>query len=104
MVDRDGKYKYSPVRVVRGSLIKGFSIFPNPAREFLNVTVSADAPSELSFRVVNSFGQVLLDRKVTNAAGSTVSLPVQNFPVGSYILTISGKDGSSNVSKFMVAR
>lgn len=104
MVDRDGKYKYSPVKVVRGSLIKGFSIFPNPAREFLNVTVSADASSQLSFRIVNPFGQVLLERSFTNAAGTTISLPVQNFPAGNYILTIAGKDGSSNVNKFMIAR
>jgi hypothetical protein len=104
MVDRDGKFKYSPVKVVRGSLIKGFSVFPNPAREFLNVSVSADAPAQLTFRIVNPFGQVLLDRTFTNAAGTTVSLPVQNFPAGNYILTIAGKDGSSNVNKFMIAR
>jgi hypothetical protein len=104
MVDKDGKYKYSPVKVVRGSLIKGFNVFPNPAREFLNVTVSADAPAELTFRIVNTFGQVLLDRTYSKAAGTTVSLPVQYFPAGNYILTIAGKDGSSNVNKFMIAR
>jgi hypothetical protein len=104
MVDLDGKYKYSPVKVVRGSLIKGFSIFPNPAREFVNVSVSADAPSQLTFRIVNAFGQTMLDRTFTNAAGTTISLPVQNFPMGSYILTIAGKDGSSNVNKIMIAR
>jgi Secretion system C-terminal sorting domain len=104
MVDRDGKYKYSPVKVVRGSLVKGFSIFPNPAREFLNVTVSADASAQLTFRIINPSGQVLLERAFTNAAGTTVSLPVQNFPAGNYILTIAGKDGSGNVNKFMIAR
>jgi len=104
MVDRDGQYKYSPVKVVRGSVIKGFSVFPNPAREFLNITVSADAPAQLTFRIVNPFGQVLLERAFTNAAGTTISLPVQNFPAGNYILTIAGKDGSGSVNKFMIAR
>jgi hypothetical protein len=104
MVDKDGRYKYSPVKVVRGSLIKGFSVFPNPAKDYVNVTVSSDAAAELTLRLINQSGQVLQEKKFTHAAGTTVSLSVGNYPAGNYMLSISGNDGSRTVSKVLIAR
>lgn len=104
MVDRDNKYKYSWVKVVRGSLIEGYSVFPNPTRDNINVTVSANASEELTFRLVNQNGQVMQERKFSHAAGTTVTMPVSNYPQGSYILTIVGNDGRKEVSKILIAR
>ena len=103
MMDKDGKYAYSPVKVVRGVQIKGYSVFPNPARDYVNLTMGVDAPSELTIRLVSSTGLVLQERKYSQGAGSTVSIPVFNYPAGNYVLTITGKDGSSSANKVLIA-
>jgi hypothetical protein len=102
MMDKDGKYKYSPVKVVRGAQIKGYSVFPNPARDYVNLTMGVDAPSEITVRLVSASGAVLQERKYNQGAGSTVSIPVFNYPTGNYVLTITGKDGSSSVNKVLI--
>lgn len=102
MMDRDGKYAYSPVKVVRGAQIKGYSVFPNPARDYVNLSLGVDAPSELTVRLVSSSGVILQERKYNQGAGTTVSIPVFNYPTGNYVLTITGKDGSSSVNKVLI--
>ena len=69
-VDKDGKYGYSEIKIVRGSLITGYSVFPNPAKEYVNVTLSSTAPKDLTIRLVNQLGQVLQEQKVTNGSGT----------------------------------
>jgi len=103
-VDRDGKFTYTEVKVVRGSLIKGFSIFPNPASDNVYVTLSSAATKDITLRLINQAGQVLQEKKVSNAAGTTVSLPVRAYPSGTYMLQIKTTDGVQQTSKLLITR
>ena len=101
-VDKDAKYSYSEIKAVRGSLIKGYSIFPNPARDNVYVTLSDAATSEITIRLINQRGQVLQEKILSNAAGTTVSLPVRNYAAGAYLLQVKTADGTQQTKKLII--
>src|SRR5262249_6890188 len=101
-VDLDGNYTYSEIKVVRGSLIKGYSIFPNPAKENVYVTISEAATSQITLRLINQRGQVLQQQVLSHAAGTTVSLPVHNYAAGTYLLQVESFDGARQTQKLII--
>ncbi len=103
MVDRDGKSQNSPIRVVNGTAISGFKVFPNPAKDYVYVTLGSDAAANLSIRIVNLQGQVLQETRYSKAAGTTVSLPVSSYAKGTYLLQIVGENGVIKTSKLVVS-
>jgi len=80
------------------------NIFPNPARTYLNVTLGSTYTSDLTLKLVDGSGQVLQERKLSQAAGTTVSLPVSAYPQGHYYLQITGADGTRQTNKVLIAR
>ncbi|HMH32747.1 MAG TPA: T9SS type A sorting domain-containing protein [Puia sp.] len=104
IMDKDGKYKFSPVKAVRLESTTTLRVFPNPASNFVSVTLSSDMTADLTIRLINQSGQVLHEKKLSHAAGTTVSIPVQNFPQGNYILQMSGADGKNLARSFVITR
>jgi hypothetical protein len=102
LVDQNGKNEYSPIKLSRHGLISGTSLFPNPARDFVNVSLGSLAPPTLSIRLISQSGQVVTERILTNAAGTTVSLPVSGLPQGHYMVLVEGADGSRQTSKVFI--
>ncbi|MBS1933800.1 MAG: T9SS type A sorting domain-containing protein [Bacteroidetes bacterium] len=103
MVDLDGKYSYSEIKVVKASLINGLSIFPNPAKDYINVSVGG-ASSSLTIRLINQSGQILQEKIVNSASSSVVSMPVYSYPQGNYYLQVTSADGSQQTSKVLITR
>jgi hypothetical protein len=104
-VDRDGKATFSPIKVVRTGLISSMSVFPNPATDYVNVSLSSnEAAGSVSVRILNQSGQVLAERRLENASGTTVSMPVGSYPQGNYLILVVGADGSKQVSKLFISR
>lgn len=103
LVDRDGKYSYSDVKVVRRFVI-GLSIFPNPARDIVSLSFGTDAPSELTIRLVNQNGQVMQERKLNNPAGTTATFAVSSYSQGNYLLEVIDNKGNIQTSKFIIGR
>lgn len=69
-------------------------VFPNPAKDFVNVEVSE--PSQV--RILDITGKVLVEKTVE--AGKT---PIQlNLKSGLYMLQVAGKNKSVNTSKLIV--
>ncbi|HEV3412366.1 MAG TPA: T9SS type A sorting domain-containing protein [Puia sp.] len=104
LVDRDGNTAYSPVKAVRIGSMSAVSVYPNPASDYVNVTLSGDASVSASIRLVNLAGQVLMEKNVTNAGGTTVPLTVSSYPAGNYMVVITGSDGSKQVNKILITR
>jgi Secretion system C-terminal sorting domain len=104
LVDRDGKYSYSTVKAVRMGLISSVSIYPNPARDYVNVTLSGTVTPSVSIRLISQSGQLLMEKRVDNAAGTTVSLPVGSYPQGNYLILVTGTDGVQQVSKLLISK
>ncbi len=104
MVDLDGSSKYSEIKVVRPSAVTSISIFPNPARNFVNVSLGMNISKNLVIRLISQNGQLLQQKTVTNGAGTTISLPVSQYAEGMYLLQLIGSDGTSQSHKIIIGK
>jgi len=106
LVDRDGKYEYSAVKAVRNGLITSVSVYPNPAHDYVNVTVASAATQGQGavIRLINQSGQLLLEKPVTSGTGSTISPFPSSYPQGNYLIVVVGADGSKQVSKLLISK
>ena len=104
MVDRDGKFSYSDVKAVRNGLISAASIYPNPAHDYVNVTLGGNATQNAVIQLLSQTGQLLQEKKVTSAGGGTVALPVSSYPQGNYLLVVINADGSKQISKLLISK
>ena len=104
LVDKDGKYTYSNVESIRVGTVTSVSLYPNPAHDYVNVTLGTNAGATVLIRLFNQSGQVLQEKSVTNAGGTIVPLAVSSYPEGDYIIVVSAADGSRQVSKLMITK
>jgi len=104
MVDKDGSTAYSAVVAVRIGLATSVSVYPNPASTYVNVVLGGSTTGNVSIRLLNTTGQLLLEKTVSNAAGMTVPLAISNFPQGDYLIVVVGSDGTQQVNKLLIAK
>jgi hypothetical protein len=104
LVDRNGNTAYSAVKAVRIGSVSAVSVYPNPASDYINVTLSGDASVSANIRLVNLAGQMLMEKNVTNAGGTTVPLTVSSYPAGTYLVVITASDGSKQVNKILITK
>ncbi|MEP6749261.1 MAG: T9SS type A sorting domain-containing protein [Bacteroidota bacterium] len=100
MLDLDGKKTYSDVKMIHTSLINGINFYPNPAVN--NIQVSVNGNTETTIRLMNLTGQVLQESKA-GVNTTLVSLNVQQYPRGMYILSAIAADGTTQTGKLMIA-
>jgi type IX secretion system substrate protein len=105
-VDRDGKFTYSDIKVVRVGVISKVTVFPNPARDNVNITLGeGNASFSGSVRILSLSGQLLAEKIVSNTAGgSTISMSVGGYTPGNYLVLVTGSDGTQQVTKLSVSR
>ncbi|MFA6234603.1 MAG: T9SS type A sorting domain-containing protein [Bacteroidota bacterium] len=72
---------------ISGKTEKVFSVFPNPARDILNI--SSAAIGNFHIRIFNSLGIVVY----TGSATSDLRLDTSNFPSGLYMLQLQSAEG-----------
>ena len=101
MIDRDGQFSYSPIRQIttnNSPLI--ISIFPNPAKDVLQVQVESDKKTALQLIVLSADGKVLMSKSITANEGSSLqSINISILPKGSYLLKVKS-DKDEQVMKF----
>ena len=88
-LDTDGTFAYSPVVAVQpAASAAALSIYPNPTADRTTVTWEAPLTSAGRWYLTNSTGQVVHTELLTSEMAATLTLDLQPYPVGSYILTI----------------
>jgi len=102
--DKDGKSAITQVVVVRNGQLGNVSFFPNPAKDFVYIAIPEAITGNLSVRLFSQTGQLLTEKSVSNAGGTTISLPVSNYPQGNYVLIVSTTDGTKQVNKLMISK
>ncbi len=103
-VDLDGNYAYSEVKVVHGSVIQSLQVFPNPAKDYVNIGISGSLNLDVTVRLINQAGQVLAEQRALKAGGTTITMYVSQYPTGNYLLQVSGSDGSSQTKKLLITK
>jgi hypothetical protein len=104
IVDLDGHYDYSEIKVQRSALITKTSFFPNPAHDYVNVALGETAGVSVTVRLINQAGQVLQEKKGITGNGAAISIPLQQYAAGLYILSVSTADGACESSKLLISR
>jgi type IX secretion system substrate protein len=102
-VNLDGSYSYTNIKTIRTIQVKGIVIFPNPARNYVNVSINQSAV-DLNVKLVNSLGQVMQVMQVKAGTSITLTLDVHNYAQGTYILQVTGSDGTFQTSKVLIMR
>lgn len=85
------------------ALEQGVSVFPNPAKNVLNVQVDLpEMANRLNIRMVNTLGQVVLSRDLGQLQSDNIELDVRNLAAGTYMLQVV--DGQSQFTQSVVIK
>jgi|GEM_PF-1451925 len=101
MVDKGGAFSYSSIQIVSLNSVAAFKVFPNPAKDFVNVTFGHVSDNGV-VRIININGQSVFTQAISNASGSTISIPVHNLAEGTYMVQVLGSDGSQQTGKIVI--
>ncbi|NOT36153.1 MAG: T9SS type A sorting domain-containing protein [Saprospiraceae bacterium] len=74
-------------------------IYPNPARDYINVLVNATLQNDIVIRVINTNGKVVKNLLVGNS--TLIEINTQDIPSGMYNIEISEKNRGSIHRKFI---
>jgi hypothetical protein len=95
MVDLDGKFQHSPVKVVRieENANESVRVYPNPVANDLRITLPASWQDQKVVVDIYSTGGVLVKKVITNNAGQTETINVRALQAGVYMMrTTSGTE------------
>ena len=76
-------------------LAAAVSFSPNPASDFINLQYSFEQSTDLSVRVLNQLGQVLIQKQLNNALAGSDQIDISSLPGGAYIVLLSNGIGTS---------
>lgn len=82
-------------------VLEGVKLFPNPAKDQLNVSLPATVTGMVELQLLNSFGQVIKTERKAGAANHQLQMNVASLPSGMYYLRITA-DQRQAVKKVMI--
>ncbi len=85
-VDKDGKFLYSAVRMLKYIGRNAISLYPNPARDYINVKLPNAKPIK-GIRIFNAQGEMLYDSKPMNSSARVIK--IASFASGLYIVKVN---------------
>ncbi len=86
------------VNTAVGSIFEGqVQVFPNPAHDFLQVTLPKNLESAGTLRLLNPLGQPVLVEHF-NAEKNLLSLQLAGIPKGAYVLQVQTANSSTSIS------
>jgi hypothetical protein len=102
MVDADGSYKLSLVRVVTkaDAGMQEFILYPNPAVTYVKITLMEPAAKDLQLQITNQMGQIVKSDRVSTGT-QLITLDVSQLPKGIYAVVLRGND-AVQVKKLIV--
>jgi len=76
-----------------------FKVFPNPASDFLNISLENMNAKIDKIEVINNLGQTILGDNLRNTNVKNYQIDISNLPKGLYILRIMQLDSKLFISK-----
>jgi len=75
-----------------------FTIFPNPANEYLNITFNSNF-ADTNLKIYNSLGKIVRNLNIQDASNNeSIIIGTNDYPSGLYFVEISNKDISTKKS------
>ncbi len=91
MVDKDGKYNYSPIETLKLLYSKSFTIYPNPAQTNFKLKMNKNMTGKMSMVITDVSGRVMLHKNYASIEAS-INVSVNELSDGIYTIKITGKD------------
>lgn len=89
--DKDGKISFSKILLIDFNVVKKeIKIFPNPAKDILNVQVTGENGNAI-LQVIDITGRKLKEEKITLNGNTTIFVDINNLPKGTYNLLLKSK-------------
>ncbi|MBI1227433.1 MAG: T9SS type A sorting domain-containing protein [Bacteroidetes bacterium] len=81
---------------------KSVGVNPNPAGDYVNLTYNFENLTNLDVRLVNSLGQLMVERRLDNAVNGSERLNISSLPSGAYTVVFS--NGEQSVAKRLIVQ
>ncbi|NTV83626.1 MAG: T9SS type A sorting domain-containing protein [Bacteroidales bacterium] len=81
----------------------GVAVYPNPARDVLNIVVPAVNGEVQSIQVFNAAGMLIPELDVKSSGSGNFRINTGNLPDGIYLLKVNSPDHSSSLT-FVIAK
>jgi len=91
--------KWGVTAIANNEAAPTFSIYPNPATDFLNVTMNNAANKGMKVAVYDFKGSKLLEKEQT---ATTDRINISNLTSGMYMITCSNNNGFVSSAKFVI--
>jgi hypothetical protein len=104
LVNMDGSYIYSDVKVLQSATIARISFFPNPAHDYVNVSLGGTTGSQVTILLTSISGRLMQEKTAATGNGSVVTFSIQNIASGMYFLTVVHADGTRESSPVLINR
>jgi len=102
ILDKNGRYAYSPIAVIDVRDNISISAYPNPAVDFITLSIGRQLKHGNSLRLINSSGVVV--RTQNNLARGSFQLPVSALPAGLYRLEILEQGNTVYATRIVVTK
>ncbi|MBK0382122.1 T9SS type A sorting domain-containing protein [Pedobacter sp. SD-b] len=102
-IDNDGKFEYSEIKSLRfdfNNQQQSILIYPNPAKDFIKVTLPSGQLGAVKMNIINLNGATVKSEKYK--AGQELTQDISNLKSGMYLLEIRDEnEGLLGVNKFI---
>ena len=89
MINVDGSFEYSLVKVVNISKGISINVFPNPAQKFISVNLNGIPTANIQINLIDAEGRTV--KRFNNIANST-NISIENLSAGIYELKVANKN------------
>lgn len=87
-----------------GSELTDFVLFPNPAKQYVDIKLGTSVESKVNIHITNNLGQTVLTEQLNNSATSTHRLAIQSLPEGHYVLWLAIDGQQPMAKKFIIGK
>lgn len=101
MLDKDGSYNYSSVRMLTVGKTITVNVYPNPAQHFVTVDLNGRLSVETEIILFDATGNQVLKVKPSN---NSVNIPLDKLAIGMYHLSIIGEGKTITNYPLMIAK
>lgn len=93
IIDKDNQFRLSDIQRLKNDGTTGITIFPNPVRDKLTISINADKVSEGQLIITDVSGKAVYSKAVRILDGNTiVPLELNSIAAGTYLFKLQLKD------------
>jgi hypothetical protein len=97
-VDKDGKFSYSQIVLLKGSKLNGVSVsavYPNPAKDNVSIVFNAELATRVNIAIVDVAGKIVQQKQATLNNGQTSYISdISTLRAGNYIIKVTDLSGA----------